>query len=195
MIFHRPASVAVTGAAMARRGRHTSVPRGWSVAAADDDDSAVAVFDHRASSSSSMLNGARQKEYFSHMRRTHSLGPIPYDSQLFSLPLNVDNDAAEQRQQQFQHKKVTIVGCGQVGMAIAYALLNQSSITSPFAGTIALIDAQGDRLRGEVQDLEQGSAFHGHVRIQADTDYAVSHGSHLVRPIRILSSSSCSPYN
>lgn len=51
-------------------------------------------------------------------------------------------------------------------MAIAFSLLNQT-----IAGTIALVDRNRDKLEGEAKDLEQGSAFHQHVRILASDDY------------------------
>jgi L-lactate dehydrogenase len=70
---------------------------------------------------------------------------------------------------------VSIVGCGQVGMGIAFAILNQTA-----AGSIALIDMNEDKLIGEAKDLEQGSGFHANVRVMAGTDYAVSANSHLV---------------
>jgi L-lactate dehydrogenase len=103
------------------------------------------------------------------MRMTHSFDPIPYDAKLPMTPINEDTSS------KLQHKKVTIVGCGQVGMAIAYAILNQT-----IAGTIALVDMAGDKLSGEAKDLQQGSAFHRNVRIEADTNYAVTAGSDLV---------------
>jgi lactate/malate dehydrogenase, NAD binding domain len=102
--------------------------------------------------------------HFNNLRLTHSRAPIPYSSQLeeSSVPLNYDPS----HQGHLGHKKVTIVGCGQVGMATAYALLNQAS-----AGTIALIDTNRERLEGEAKDLEQGSAFHQHIRILASDEY------------------------
>ena len=51
-------------------------------------------------------------------------------------------------------------------MAIAYAMLNET-----IAGTIALVDMDAAKLQGEGKDLEQGSAFHQHVRILASDDY------------------------
>jgi L-lactate dehydrogenase len=109
------------------------------------------------------------KDHITKMGDAHSFEPIPYDSHLPIVPLSSDDPS------KLPHKKVTIIGCGQVGMAIAYAMLNQTA-----AGSIALLDQDGDKLSGEARDLEQGSAFHRHVRIKADTDYAVSNGSHLV---------------
>jgi malate/lactate dehydrogenase len=51
-------------------------------------------------------------------------------------------------------------------MSIAYAMLNQT-----IAGTIALVDIDKNRLEGEAKDLEQGSAFHQYVRIEASDEY------------------------
>lgn len=71
--------------------------------------------------------------------------------------------------------KVTIVGVGQVGMACAYSILQQSLATE-----LALVDAVEGKLAGELLDLQQGAAFlHSHVHITASTDYAVTEGSKL----------------
>lgn len=51
--------------------------------------------------------------------------------------------------------KVVIIGCGNVGMSYAYALLNQKTKVSE----IALIDIQKERIVGEVMDLNHGLAF------------------------------------
>ena len=93
-----------------------------------------------------------------HLRLAHSVEPIPYANDLELTPLNTGYHLG--------HKKVTVVGCGQVGMAIAYSILNQQS-----AGTIALVDMNRGRLEGEAKDLEQGSAFHQQVRILASDEY------------------------
>lgn len=73
------------------------------------------------------------------------------------------------------HKKVSIIGCGQVGMAIAYSILNQMS-----AGTIALVDKNTEKLVGEAKDLEQGSGFHDNVRVVASDSYDVTAHSDIV---------------
>jgi malate/lactate dehydrogenase len=39
------------------------------------------------------------------------------------------------------------------------------------AGTIALVDMNKEKLEGEAKDLQQGSAFHQHVRILASNEY------------------------
>lgn len=89
----------------------------------------------------------------------NSVEPIPYTANISITPLNHPDG-------HIGHKKVCVVGCGQVGMAVAYAFLNQG-----VAGTIALVDMNREKLAGEAKDLEQGGAFHQHVRIVASDDY------------------------
>jgi malate/lactate dehydrogenase len=48
-------------------------------------------------------------------------------------------------------------------------MLNQTT-----AGTIALVDRNTKKLEGEARDLEQGSAFHQNVRVQASDSYVSS---------------------
>jgi hypothetical protein len=98
-------------------------------------------------------------EELSHLRLSHSKEAIPYTEGIELSPLNTGSS-------KLGHKKVTVIGCGQVGMAIAYAMLNQT-----VAGTIALVDVNAAKLEGEAKDLEQGSAFHQHVRILASDNY------------------------
>lgn len=95
--------------------------------------------------------------------------PIPYQD---NLPSSTSSTTSSRL---LGHKKVSVIGCGQVGMATAYAMLNQT-----VAGSIALVDPSEEKLLGEAKDLEQGSAFHQNVRIEASTDYAVTENSHLV---------------
>ena len=104
------------------------------------------------------------QDHLSNLRLNHSLEPIPYTGEIEISPINTPNDGA------LGHKKVTVVGCGQVGMAIAYAMLNQVT-----AGTIALVDMNKEKLKGEAKDLEQGSAFHQNVRILASDEYVSYH--------------------
>ena len=104
------------------------------------------------------------------LRLQHSVEPIPYTDGFELTPVNLPTD-------KLGHKKVTIVGCGQVGMAIAYSMLNQV-----IAGTIALVDVNKEKLEGEAKDLEQGSAFHQYVRILASDEYvSMKCGRHYVR--------------
>ncbi|XP_019550799.1 L-lactate dehydrogenase [Aedes albopictus] len=71
--------------------------------------------------------------------------------------------------------KVTIVGIGQVGMACAFSILTQS-----VSSEVALIDVNADKLKGEMLDLQHGSAFMKNAQINASTDFAVSAGSRLI---------------
>lgn len=105
--------------------------------------------------------------HFDKLRMSCSVEPIPYTSDIAISPVNTVHHLG--------HKKVSIIGCGQVGMATAYSFLNQAT-----AGTIALVDMNREKLLGEAKDLEQGSAFHQHVRILASDEYSVTQESHLV---------------
>ena len=53
------------------------------------------------------------------------------------------------------NKKVIIIGCGNVGMSYAYALLNQRT----YVNELALIDLNQERVQGEVMDLNHCLAF------------------------------------
>ena len=124
------------------------------------------------STSASAGGGATDplKDHMQAMKLAASIEPIPFTKDIPITPLNDSVQGA-----QLAHKKVTIVGCGQVGMAIGYAILNQTT-----AGTIALVDMNEDKLMGEAKDLQQGSGFHENVRIVAGSTYDVSAQSHLV---------------
>ncbi len=51
--------------------------------------------------------------------------------------------------------KVVLIGCGNVGMSYVYSLLNQRTNVH----TVALIDLNQDRVKGEVLDLSHGLPF------------------------------------
>lgn len=70
---------------------------------------------------------------------------------------------------------VTIVGCGQVGLAIAYAMINQE-----IASSIALVDMMEEKLEGEARDLRQGAAFHSRTEILSSSGYEITANSRLV---------------
>jgi len=53
------------------------------------------------------------------------------------------------------NNKVVIIGCGNVGMSYAYALLNQRT----YVNELALIDLDQERVLGEVMDLNHCLAF------------------------------------
>lgn len=73
-----------------------------------------------------------------------------------------------------RHSKVSIIGAGNVGMAIAQTILTQDLVDD-----IALVDAKPDKLRGEMLDLQHAAAFLPRVQILASTDYSVTKGSDL----------------
>jgi len=72
-------------------------------------------------------------------------------------------------------KKISIVGCGQVGLAIAYSIINQG-----ICSRLSLVDINEEKLIGEAKDLRQGSAFHHRIIIEASKDYDVTDNSDLV---------------
>lgn len=71
-----------------------------------------------------------------------------------------------------RNTKITVVGVGNVGMAVAQTILTQELTTE-----LALVDVQADKLRGEMLDLQHAAAFLPRTKIVADTDYAVTAGS------------------
>uniref|UniRef100_A0ACD5UUH8 Uncharacterized protein n=1 Tax=Avena sativa TaxID=4498 RepID=A0ACD5UUH8_AVESA len=71
--------------------------------------------------------------------------------------------------------KVSVIGAGNVGMAIAQTILTQN-----LADEIALLDANRDKLRGETLDLQHAAAFLPRVRIVSATDAAITKNSDLV---------------
>ncbi|CAN6271113.1 unnamed protein product [Urochloa humidicola] len=71
--------------------------------------------------------------------------------------------------------KVSVIGAGNVGMAIA-----QTILTRDLADEIALVDAVPDKLRGEMLDLQHAAAFLPRTRLVSDTDLVVTRGSDLV---------------
>lgn len=68
--------------------------------------------------------------------------------------------------------KITVVGVGQVGMACAFSIL-----TKGVSSDVALVDVMGDKLKGEMLDLQHGSSFLKNARVNASTDYAVTANS------------------
>lgn len=72
-------------------------------------------------------------------------------------------------------KKISIIGCGQVGLAMAYSIINQG-----ICSELALVDLNEEKLIGEAKDLRQGSAFHHRIIITSSKDYDVTEGSDLV---------------
>ncbi|GKV38067.1 hypothetical protein SLEP1_g46016 [Rubroshorea leprosula] len=73
-----------------------------------------------------------------------------------------------------RHTKISVIGVGNVGMAIAQTILTQD-----LADEIALVDAKADKLRGEMLDLQHAAAFLPRTKIIASVDYSVTVGSDL----------------
>ena len=70
--------------------------------------------------------------------------------------------------------KITIIGAGQVGSTIAYALTLKQ-----LASEIVLIDIAKDRAMGEAMDIRQGTPFLGPISIH-DGDYIDAKNSDIV---------------
>ncbi|XP_029052082.2 L-lactate dehydrogenase-like [Osmia bicornis bicornis] len=71
--------------------------------------------------------------------------------------------------------KVTIVGAGMVGVAIANSIIFQR--ISPH---VAIVDAFPKKLEGEGMDYSHGSVYLGDPRIDYDTDFCISSNSKVV---------------
>jgi L-lactate dehydrogenase len=71
--------------------------------------------------------------------------------------------------------KVSVVGVGQVGMACAFSMLVQG-----VCNELALTDVAADKLKGELLDLRHGLPYLKNVKIEADTDLAVTKGSKII---------------
>ena len=67
----------------------------------------------------------------------------------------------------YDNNKVSIVGCGRVGMTTAYSILLQG-----IANEIILFNRTLDRIKGEKLDLEHGITFLDSAKITATNDYA-----------------------
>ncbi|KAL5718284.1 L-lactate dehydrogenase [Ranunculus cassubicifolius] len=70
--------------------------------------------------------------------------------------------------------KISVIGTGNVGMAIAQTILTQD-----LADILVLVDAIPEKLRGEMLDLQHAAAFLPRTKIIASVDYAVTEGSDL----------------
>jgi L-lactate dehydrogenase len=71
--------------------------------------------------------------------------------------------------------KVSVIGAGSVGTAIAYACLIRGS-----AGALSLYDTNAAKVRAEVLDLNHGSQFVPHCQIIGSDDIAVTSSSAIV---------------
>ncbi|KAK9500316.1 hypothetical protein O3M35_001600 [Rhynocoris fuscipes] len=75
---------------------------------------------------------------------------------------------------EYSRNKISIIGAGQVGMAFAFACQNQH-----IADEIAIVDVMGDKLKGELMDLQQGAYFQPYVKVYGGTDLSVTKDSQI----------------
>ncbi|KAL6629689.1 hypothetical protein ACP70R_029454 [Stipagrostis hirtigluma subsp. patula] len=110
------------------------------------------------------------------MKKASSLSELGFDagnaSSAFFRP--VADGACTPTSHRRRLTKVSVIGAGNVGMAIA-----QTILTRDLADEIALVDALPDKLRGETLDLQHAAAFLPRTRLVSDTDIAVTRGSDL----------------
>ncbi|VUZ39345.1 unnamed protein product [Hymenolepis diminuta] len=71
--------------------------------------------------------------------------------------------------------KVTVVGCGSVGSAVAFAL-----VTKGVANTVVIYDIAKDRCEGEVMDMEQGCQFIDSCKVIGGADITTTKDSDIV---------------
>lgn len=71
--------------------------------------------------------------------------------------------------------KVSIVGCGKVGMTAAYSILHDGT-----ANQLLLVGRNKNKIVGEQLDLEHGLSFLNHVHVDATDNFADIAGSDLV---------------
>ncbi|EEF36506.1 L-lactate dehydrogenase B [Ricinus communis] len=100
-----------------------------------------------------------------------SLGPGGLDlSQVFFKPIHNTSPPSPTK----RHTKISVIGTGNVGMAIAQTILTQD-----LADELALVDVNPNKLRGEMLDLQHAAAFLPRTKILASPDYSVTIGSDL----------------
>ncbi|NP_001312708.1 L-lactate dehydrogenase B-like [Nicotiana tabacum] len=100
-----------------------------------------------------------------------SLGPGGLDlSQVFFKSISNTHPPSPTK----RHTKISVIGVGNVGMAIAQTILTQDLVDE-----LALVDAKPDKLRGEMLDLQHAAAFLPRTKIVASVDYSVTSGSDL----------------
>ncbi|CAD6248510.1 unnamed protein product [Miscanthus lutarioriparius] len=112
------------------------------------------------------------------MKKATSLSELGFDangaSTGFFRPVTDGMDSTPTSHHRRRLTKVSVIGAGNVGMAIA-----QTILTRDLADEIALVDALPDKLRGEMLDLQHAAAFLPRTRLVSDTDMSVTRGSDL----------------
>ncbi|CAD6341668.1 unnamed protein product [Miscanthus lutarioriparius] len=112
------------------------------------------------------------------MKKATSLSELGFDangaSSGFFRPVSDGMDSTPTSHHRRRLTKVSVIGAGNVGMAIA-----QTILTRDLADEIALVDALPDKLRGEMLDLQHAAAFLPRTHLVSDTDMSVTRGSDL----------------
>uniref|UniRef100_J3MAJ2 L-lactate dehydrogenase n=1 Tax=Oryza brachyantha TaxID=4533 RepID=J3MAJ2_ORYBR len=109
------------------------------------------------------------------MKKASSLSELGFDADgpsFFRHLSLADGDGALPRRRLI---KISVIGAGNVGMAIAQTILTQD-----LADEIILIDAVADKVRGEMLDLQHAAAFLPRVNIVSGTDVSLTRSSDLV---------------
>ncbi|KAF9594376.1 hypothetical protein IFM89_030978 [Coptis chinensis] len=100
-----------------------------------------------------------------------SFGPEGLNmAQSFFKPIQQTSSPSSNNRQ----TKISVIGTGNVGMAIAQTILTQD-----LTDILALVDAKPEKLRGEMLDLQHAAAFLPRTKILASVDYSVTEGSDL----------------
>ena len=71
--------------------------------------------------------------------------------------------------------KVSIIGCGRVGMSAAYSIMHRGGIDE-----LLLVGRNREDLIGEELDLEHGTTFLSHVKVSSSENYEDLTGSEVV---------------
>lgn len=72
-------------------------------------------------------------------------------------------------------KKVTIVGSGSVGIAIAFSIIARG-----ISKEVIIVARDKDKVSGEIRDMQQGSCFLNNAKITGGDDVACTTGSNLI---------------
>uniref|UniRef100_A0A7N0U014 L-lactate dehydrogenase n=1 Tax=Kalanchoe fedtschenkoi TaxID=63787 RepID=A0A7N0U014_KALFE len=106
-----------------------------------------------------------------HSSSSSSLGPGGLDlTQTFFKPINHAVSPTPTKR-----IKISVIGVGNVGMAIAQTILTQG-----LTDELALVDVNPDKVHGEMLDLQHAAAFLPRTKIYASVDPAITAGSDLV---------------
>lgn len=132
----------------------------------DERDKIAEILISEGGSKSFILENLREN------RRHYTHDPISLQSTVTKKEAPFVSSPLDRQQNE---RKVSIIGCGTVGLATAYSLLNQE-----LCDTICLVDRDAERLEGEVKDLQQAAAFASRCRIEGSNEYDFIQDSDLI---------------